>query len=125
MGRVPAVRPAALLRNKKKRDSWYYDDIKHKRSNTTEAGQTFVKTVLIHRPVNVEVLPGHQGELCLRMLVRPIVRIVTTAKNKQFSCLFILFFIKMRELRIVWVESFGPVSYICALRIPIIFCADR
>lgn len=42
-----------------------------------------------------------------------------------FNLLIQFYFTNMRELRIVWVESSGPVSHICALRIPIIFCADR
>lgn len=45
------------------------------------AGQTFIKAVLIHCPVNVEVLPCHQGELGLRILIRPVMRIVTTART--------------------------------------------
>lgn len=80
MGRVPAVHPAALLRNQREIVG-VVCDINDTGLNSTEADQTFVKAVLVHRPVNVEVLPCHQREFCLRMLIRPVIRIVTTTKN--------------------------------------------
>lgn len=43
--------------------------------------QTFIKAIFIHCPINVEVLSSHQGELCLGMLIRPIIRIVTSVRK--------------------------------------------
>lgn len=42
---------------------------------------TFIKAVVIHVSVHVQVLPGHQGELRLGMLVGPIVGVVTVMKE--------------------------------------------
>lgn len=47
-----------------------------------KTGQTFIKAIFVHRPINIEVLSGHQGELCFRMLIRPIIRIVTATEVK-------------------------------------------
>jgi hypothetical protein len=41
-----------------------------------------VETVVVHGAVHVQVLPSHQGELCLWVLVWPIVRVVTTQQER-------------------------------------------
>lgn len=41
--------------------------------------QTFIEAIFVHGPVNVEVLSSHQGELCLRVFVGAIIRVVTEA----------------------------------------------
>lgn len=73
--------------------------------NNNKAGQTFVKAILIHCPVNIEVLPCHQGELCLRMLIRPIVRIIATVKNidERFECQCYLsqLFVQLFSIRVI------------------------
>lgn len=45
--------------------------------------QTFIEAILIHSPIHVEVLPGHQGELCLRMLIRTIIRVIAWMRKHK------------------------------------------
>ena len=42
---------------------------------------TFIKPIVVHVPVHVEVLSRHQGELCFRVLIRSIVRVITEGIN--------------------------------------------
>lgn len=38
--------------------------------------QTFVEAIIIHVPIDIKILPSHQGELCFWMLIRSIIRVI-------------------------------------------------
>lgn len=42
---------------------------------------TLVEAVIVHVSVHVQILPGHKGEFCLRVLVGSIVRVVTERRG--------------------------------------------
>lgn len=42
---------------------------------------TFIKPIVVHVPINVQILPHHKGELCFWMLIRSIVGIITKPKK--------------------------------------------
>lgn len=46
---------------------------------------TLVEAVVVHASVHVQVLPGHQGELCLGVLVGAIVGVVAAATRSPFT----------------------------------------
>lgn len=55
------------------------------RAPPTALAQTFIEAVLIHVPVDIEVLPRREGQLSLRVLIRPVEGVVTRGRNKTHS----------------------------------------
>lgn len=46
---------------------------------------TFIKSVIIHVSIHVQVLSSHKGELCLRVLIGSIVGVITEEREARIS----------------------------------------
>lgn len=47
--------------------------------------RTFIEAVLVHVPVDIEVLPRREGQLGFWVLVRPVKGVVTSGRSKTRS----------------------------------------
>lgn len=51
------------------------------RKNTVNVLLTLVEAIIIHGPIHVQILSSHKRELCFRMLIWSIVRVITVSGN--------------------------------------------